>query len=161
VTHTVFSPAPEPRPAISVVTLPPLELSRSASSIPLADGSLAALEETAVRRTLERYATAYGQMDISAAAEVWPAVDRRALSRAFGALKSQKLTFNACNVALEGATALAQCRGTLEFVRKFGSSTPRVQPQQWSFRMRKVGTKWTIDDVAAAPLAESSDQRVR
>jgi hypothetical protein len=111
--------------------------------------AVAVVEERAVRETLEHYADAFAEMDVRATAEVWPSVDRRALTRAFATLKSQGLTFDSCNINVRDQNATAHCRGTVKFVRKIGNPTPLTAPQQWRFVMRKLGSTWTIEEVAA------------
>ncbi len=116
----------------------------------LSEVSLSAVDADAVRQTLGHYVTAYAELDVVAAAAVWPSVDRRALSRAFATLKSQGLVFDQCDVSVEGETASARCRGKIQYVRKVGAPAPRVASQQWLFKMRKVGAEWKIEAVNAS-----------
>lgn len=81
---------------------------------------------------------------------VWPSVDRQALGRAFSTVKSQALRFESCAIGVSEAGASARCQGTLEFVPKVGRSEPRREEQEWLFTMRKAGTEWKINGVAAA-----------
>jgi hypothetical protein len=106
-------------------------------------------DENAVRRTLRRYEAAYEELNVSAAADVWPSVDRRALARAFGSLRSQGLSFEQCDVHVTGATAVARCVGTARYVRKVGSSTPFVEHHEWTFDMAKAGETWKVSTVTA------------
>jgi hypothetical protein len=103
----------------------------------------------AVRQALRSYQDAYERMDVAAAADVWPSVDRRTLSRAFDALRSQALVFDNCAVSVTGAQATAQCRGALEIVRKVGNSLPMFIEQEWVFTMRSLGADWKIETVSA------------
>jgi hypothetical protein len=118
--------------------------------------SVAPAREGGVRVALTRYVRAFEELDVRAAAEVWPSLDREALTRAFATLKSQGLTFNRCDVTVADSSATVRCDGTLEFVRKIGSPAPRVEPQQWLFRMREQGAEWKIDQVAASRSPASS-----
>jgi hypothetical protein len=110
-----------------------------------------ARDADAVRRVLDEYVDAYRSLDVAAAAAVWPSVDRRALSRAFSTLKSQDVEFERCEVKAAVADAEVRCRGRLRFVRKVGSPTPRIEPQEWVFRMQKFGTVWKIEQITAVP----------
>jgi hypothetical protein len=107
-------------------------------------------DEEAVRRVLHDYVTAYRELDVDAAAQVWPSVDRRALSRAFSTLKSQELEFETCDVKTDGSDAVVRCRGKLRYVQKIGASTRRTSQQQWLFEMEKLGAAWKIGRVTAS-----------
>ena len=96
-------------------------------------------------------------LDVSAAAEVWPSVDRRALSRAFATLKSQGLNFVACDIVVVESNATASCHGSVEFVRRVGRPEPMTAQQRWVFKMRKIGTHWMIEEVIASPAEAVRD----
>ncbi len=104
----------------------------------------------AVRRTLEAYRAAYERLDVGAAVNVWPTVDRRALARAFSTLESQDVRLGECEIEVADATAVARCQGTVRFVRAFGSRDPVNAPTGWVFRLSKSGASWTIEDVTGA-----------
>jgi hypothetical protein len=106
--------------------------------------------EAAVRETISRYQAAYADLDVQAAAAIWPSVDRRALGRAFAALESQGLVLDSCEVRVEEPTATAHCRGEIAFVRKVGPSVQSTVPQQWLFKMRRSDEEWIIEAVAAS-----------
>ena len=114
----------------------------------------AAEEEHAVRRTLLSYEEAYEELDVTAAADVWPSVDRRALSRAFATLKSQGLDFESCAITVSDSQATVACHGTLQVVRKVGNAVPLKADQHWLFKMRRLAGMWKIDEVSTsrAPL---------
>ncbi len=120
-----------------------------------------AAEEHAVRRTLHSYEEASEELDVAATASVWPTVDRGALTRAFATLKSQGLDFRSCSITVSDAHATANCRGTVQFVRKVGNSIPLTSEQQWIFKMRRFGDDWKIDEVSASPAPAVVVQRVR
>jgi len=144
-------------PAVSapiVAPPPPAPALPSAAAPAAAARSAAAVAHSAVMSTVREYTQAYGAMDVTAAAAVWPSVDRRALSRAFATLKSQQLELANCEVTIFDTSATARCRGKLEYVRKVGDPTPRTGHQEWLFKMRKLGDEWIIDGLDASPVAE-------
>jgi hypothetical protein len=151
--------APEPRsvdatvarPAIRVedapIVLEKTEPSRTVDTEPPLPPAVD--DEALVKGTLQAYRSAYDGLDVSSAQRVWPAVDRLALARAFHNLESQRLTFDACNVRLEGPAASAVCRGSAQYILKMGNRTTRVEPRVWSFTLRKIGEAWTIETARA------------
>jgi len=145
--------APVPTPA----TLPPpASVSASASpSEPLAAAAApvrpvaavltsASADEADIRSTLTRFRTAYSQLDASAARDVWPSVDRRALERAFQSLKSQELRFDRCSLTVTGARAQAACTGRAIYVPRIGDQSPRFSSREWTFELQKAAERWTI-----------------
>ena len=120
-----------------------------------------AAEEYAVRRALHTYEEASEELDVAATANVWPTVDRGALTRAFATLKSQGLDFRTCSITVNDARAVANCRGTVQYVRKVGNSIPLTSEQLWVFKMRRFGADWKIDEVSASPAPVAAVQRVR
>jgi hypothetical protein len=97
-----------------------------------------------VRSVLERYRSAYQQLDASAARAVWPGVDAGALARAFSALSSQHLWFEGCTINVSGSTADATCTGQARVVPKFGGGSETAR-RTWQFRLRQAGSSWLID----------------
>jgi len=118
-------------------------------------------DENAVRLALISYENAYETLNVAAAAEVWPNVDKERLTRAFGTLKSQGLEFQSCSITVRGASAAVYCRGKLEYVRKVGNPTPLMVEQQWQFKLRRLGTGWKIDEVLASQAPVLAAQRTR
>lgn len=106
-------------------------------------------DEAMVKQVLQRYRTAYEGLDARSARAVWPAVNEDALSRAFSALQSQTLIFDACDVRLRGDAAAATCRGSARYVPKVGSHEPRTEPRTWTFALRKNGPDWKIETARA------------
>jgi len=104
----------------------------------------------AVRQALRQYERAYEDLDVVAAARIWPSVDRRALSRAFGTIRSQGLSFENCEIQVSVNSATARCRGAIRFVPKVGSRIPITAQQEWLFRMQKRDTSWQIGEVIAS-----------
>jgi hypothetical protein len=100
-------------------------------------------DTAAIRRTLDRYEAAYSQLDASAAHAVWPTVDQRALARAFDGLAAQRVSLNACDVRVTGATARATCSGDATWTAKVGGGR-QTQPRRWSFELRNADGTWQI-----------------
>jgi hypothetical protein len=141
-------------------TMPPSELA-PLPNMTTAPAAVVTPERDLVLRVLRQYETALQALDVVATAAVWPSVDRRALSRAFGSLKSQDLAFDNCDIKTTGLTAVASCHGTAQYVTKVGRSAPRTEQQQWLFRMRKFGAEWKIDGVSATQVAAGSSAALR
>jgi hypothetical protein len=135
---------------LPVVPAPPNDVA-SPVEAPLKVAAIDA--EDAVRATVQHLARAYKALDVSAAIEVWPSVDRKALTRAFSTLRSQGFNFENCRIEVEESStrAIAQCRGVVQYVRKVGSSTPREELQEWRFALRQTSAGWKIDDLDVSP----------
>ena len=103
-----------------------------------------ASDEDDIRSTLTRFRTAYSQLNASAARDVWPSVDARALERAFQSLKSQDLRFDSCKMTVTGARAQAACKGRAVYVPRIGDQSPRFTAREWNFELRKADERWTI-----------------
>jgi hypothetical protein len=101
-------------------------------------------DRSRVADVLRRYARAYGALDASAARDVWPSVDQRALARAFGSLRSQELSLQECEIDVHGTSANASCRGQAQYVGKVGSGEPRIESRTWHFELRREGEAWKI-----------------
>jgi len=102
-----------------------------------------------VQAVLNKYRTAFSDLDSVAAKMVWPSVDARALDRAFAQIQSQDVQFTRCRISVTGTSALADCDGYAAFVPKVGNKTPRQQPRAWTFNLEKSDTEWTIQRVVA------------
>lgn len=114
-------------------------------------GATGANQETAsIYATLGQYRAAYQRLDVNAARAVWPSVDTRALARAFRGLREQEVVFKDCNLAIKTAEATAICGGRATFVTRVGSQTPRSEPREWTFRLKKAGDVWMITQAATA-----------
>jgi hypothetical protein len=103
----------------------------------------AAAERAAVRAALSRYETAYSNLDSNAATAVWPAVDRRALERAFDGLAAQRVTLDICEVGVTGQNARANCSGRATWTPKVGGGT-QSQARKWTFDLRRTDNGWLI-----------------
>jgi hypothetical protein len=125
--------------------IPPAPVARPEAAPAAAAAAIVPREdETHVATVLNQYARAYGQLDASAAREVWPSVNERALARAFAGLESQNVAFENCNIDVRGQTANASCRGRASYVGKVGSRELRTEPRQWTFELRRDGEAWKI-----------------
>jgi hypothetical protein len=103
----------------------------------------AADERAAVRAALTRYEAAYSTLDSDAATAVWPAVDRRALERAFDGLAAQRVTLDICEVGVTGQSARANCSGRATWTPKVGGGT-QSQARKWTFDLRRSDNGWQI-----------------
>ena len=101
-------------------------------------------DEDHIRAALTRWRTAYSALDASAAREVWPSVDARALARAFQALKSQEVRFDRCDLTVNGGSARAACTGRAVYVPRIGRQSPRATSHEWTFELTKSDERWTI-----------------
>ena len=112
---------------------------------PISAPPAAANDPSLVRAVLERFASAYSRLDVDAATDAWPRVDRDALSRAFDGLASQQVSLGTCDVTVRGATARAACRGTATWRPKVGGGE-YTDARTWTFDLAKAGTVWQIVD---------------
>ena len=103
----------------------------------------------AVRLALRQYETAYDKLDVVAAANVWPTLDRRALTRAFATLRAQTVTIQDCDIRVDGPSASARCHGVIEFIPKIGGTSPSRSPTEWLFVMNRDQNDWKIRTVTA------------
>ncbi len=100
-------------------------------------------DDVGVRTTLARFQSAYSRLDVDAAGAVWPALDRRALARAFDGLAAQRVDLGACDVRVVGETALAECTGSATWTPKVGGGS-HSQKRRWEFRLRNGASSWQI-----------------
>jgi hypothetical protein len=149
---------PDAPPVVPVTTLPP-PVERAVPEPPLPPAPLAAAppatspapapppapavdESARVRSVLSQYESAYSRLDARAARTVWPAVDERALSRAFEGLQAQRLSLGLCDVSVNGATAKANCAGTASWTPKVGSG--KTEARRWDFTLQNADGTWQI-----------------
>jgi hypothetical protein len=126
----------------SVLSLP---LVRETPAAAAAAAIIPREDENRVASVLNQYARAYGQLDASAARQVWPSVNERALARAFASLESQNVSFDNCSIDVRGQTANASCRGSASYVGKIGSRQQRTEARRWQFALRLDGEAWKIE----------------
>jgi len=130
--------APVERPVAAAPAPRPNDLPPVPATPPVGDEDL-------VLRTLQQYRRAYDTLDARAAEAIWPGVDSAALQRAFDGLTSQRLTFQSCQLQLNGTGASAACRGTARYTPRMGSGEARDEPRNWRFALRKTATgEWQI-----------------
>jgi hypothetical protein len=133
---------PEPVAPTLVGTADATPAARDAAE-PSADVDPAVENASRIRAVLSRYEAAYTGLDAAAARAVWPAVDERALARAFNNLASQRISLDQCDVSVTGASARAQCQGSASWVPKVGGGG-RTEARQWTFDLRQAGGGWQI-----------------
>jgi hypothetical protein len=150
-------PAAQPQPAVpppsaprSVQALPPRPMPDVAAAVVPAMLVSNTDDRALVDQALQRYRRAYNKLDAHSARVVYPAVNEGALARAFGSLESQLISFESCDIDLEGRLANATCHGTSRYVPKIGNHEPRIEPRVWTFTLRKEGIDWTIENARAA-----------
>ena len=100
-----------------------------------------------IQTTLTRYRHAFSGLDAEAVTQVWPSADSNGLRRAFRGLQEQDLSFDDCDVRIAGTSAEAVCQGTVRYVAKVGSKTPRVHRGQWRFDLQHLADAWVIAKV--------------
>jgi hypothetical protein len=131
-------------PSIPVSAPPSFAPEPSPAARPLTPEAIADVDaRSAVRATLARYEAAYSGLNVSAARAVWPAVDERALAKAFDGLSSQRVALDRCDVSVAGGTAKAICSGSAEWTPKVGGGQRR-QSRRWAFELANAGGSWQI-----------------
>jgi len=140
----VSSTAPEP-------VAPPARAEAVVSAPEPAAVTLTAIQrdEREIRGLLDAYRDSYDRRDAVSAARLWPGVNTAALTRAFGTLASQQLAFKQCAFDVIGQRATARCSGSLQYVRRVGTSTPQSRAVSWDFEFERSTGQWLISRVAA------------
>ncbi|MEZ5291069.1 MAG: hypothetical protein R2745_08310 [Vicinamibacterales bacterium] len=140
---------PSPPPVVESAPAAPADRPVAAPAPPdaVADPRGRALEVQAIQRVLGHYRSAFNQLDAGAASSVWPAVNERALARAFDQLEGQVVSFDDCDIHVVDRVAEAACRGSARYVPKVGRRTPREAARRWTFSLRKTDDAWLIDRV--------------
>jgi hypothetical protein len=139
-TRPLLPPAPADVPARNAAPAP----SPEPLAVAVLDTEVASREEDHIRTTLAQWQAAYSQLNASAAREVWPSVDVRALERAFQSLKSQALRFDHCDFTVTGARAQAACTGEAVYVPRVGNPSPKTNAREWNFELTRSDQRWTI-----------------
>ena len=101
-------------------------------------------QEPAIRSVLDGYASAYSALDVDAAQQVWPGVNRDALARAFDSLESQKVSLGDCRIDIGGPSATAHCALMTTWAPKIGGGGRRTETRNWTFELARVSTGWVI-----------------
>jgi len=142
-------PAPLAEPLVSssspapLVTVAPPAVPPAAAAVIAPSTSLVA-EESRVRRVIDQYASAYGQLNAAGVRSVWPSVDERALTKAFADLSAQSVSFDDCDISVIGVAARASCRGPASYVRKYGNQEPHKERHTVRFELKREGDVWKI-----------------
>ena len=147
--------APASAPPASAPTAPAASTSAPASAAAAAPRSAAPIVDRsrdadvrAIEGALARYRSAFNALNARAAAEVWPTVDTRTLTRAFDQLKEQRIAFDGCQTNIKDTRAEAVCTGVTRYVPRIGGRT-LVDRRQWTFNLAKVRDDWMIQSVDA------------
>ncbi len=133
------NPSPEPSAPPAVSSPPP---PAPVPSSPTQD------QGAAIRAALGRYEAAYNRLDVDGVSSVWPSLDRRALSRAFDGLTSQRVSLRTCKVDVNGTTAHANCLGSASWTPKVGGGQ-RTAARTWTFDLSESDGAWRINRVQA------------
>ena len=142
-------PIDAPRVAATASEADPATSSPSSALSTVAPEAVPAPSDTdVIRVVLARYQRAYSELNIEEAKAVWPAVDDKALGRAFGQLDSQAVVLEACQIEVASGEAVSACRGHASYVPKVGSRTVRTDSRTWTFQLRKADDgEWMIETV--------------
>jgi hypothetical protein len=100
-----------------------------------------------IENVLNRYGSAYSNLDARAVKQVWPTATEATLAKAFAGLESQNLGFYQCDTTVSGATARATCDGQVSYVGRVGPKQPRTENRQWVFTLAKTDGFWKIERV--------------
>jgi len=119
----------------------------AAPAPPVREESESVRDQRVIRSLLDAYREAYGRLDPLAVAALWPAVDSRALTRAFSALSHQQMTFDRCDITITGAVAVARCDGTLTYTRRIGESEAQSRQMAWAFALERASGQWRISGI--------------
>ncbi len=104
---------------------------------------------TRIQAVLDAYTRAYERLDVVAVAILWPGVDTRALSRAFGTVSRQNVAFDRCDISVAGTHATANCDGVIEYVRSVGDAAPQSRSTSWMFALNHSAGDWRIATITA------------
>jgi hypothetical protein len=139
--------APEARnPAAAAAPAAAPSAARVVRAVPVAPRR----EEESILLVLHEYESAVGRKDPVAAKAVWPALDDRALARAFNDLQSHSLALEDCGVTVanSNAAARARCQGVATYLPKVGRRKPINASHEWTFNLSKTGGDWQIESAA-------------
>jgi hypothetical protein len=59
------------------------------------------------------------------------------------------VSFDRCEITVDGERATAQCDGAIECVRRVGDSTPHSRSTSWAFAFDRTAGAWRISKVTA------------
>ena len=150
-TAPVSSEPPVARPTVSE---PPIastrteEPARTPEPAPAAS-TVVGRDEREIRGVLDAYRDSYVKRDVASTVELWPGVDKAALSRAFATLASQEIDFAQCSLDVNGQRATARCSGSLHYVRRVGNGSTQSRSLLWNFDLDRSTGRWLISRVTA------------
>lgn len=147
-TEFVLPPSTTVPSAPAAPPLSPVNSRASTATAPVPPAATPSDQRPAIRATLGRYEAAYSALDVAAVQAVWPALDQRALARAFGSLASQRVSLENCNVDVDGGSARANCSGTAAWTPKVGGGL-RTTARNWVFDLSQSEGTWQIVRVQA------------
>jgi hypothetical protein len=129
--------------AVAVPSAPPAVPDRPAAAAAQPD---APALDPAFERTLASVSASYRALDAASLTAVWPGADTAALSRAFGNLKYQSLSFDRCAVRPNGPTgAVATCEVSRAMAPNAGDPSLERRHESWTLILdRSAGERWTI-----------------
>jgi hypothetical protein len=138
---------PEPRRPAVIETSP--SVTPATRSVRNVEAPPSRREEASILEVLHEYETAVGRKDPQAAKAVWPALDDRALARAFNDLESHSLALEDCGVTVNSnEIARARCQGVATSLPKIGRRKPISASHEWTFNLSKSGGDWQIESAA-------------
>ena len=139
-------PTPAPPASASPASAPPAPAAALTPSPTLAPvvAPPTVSDNSRVNAVLNQYASAYAQLNASAVRSIWPSVDERALSKAFSNLSSQSMSFDNCDIVVNGVTARASCRGRASYVVKVGNQERHNETRTVRFDLKRDGDAWKI-----------------
>lgn len=105
-------------------------------------------DRQAIDRLLVAYERAFDSRSVPAIAEVWPSLDARRFSRAFGSIREQDLSFDECAVRVERERAVARCPGRVRYVQRVGGADAQTHQGVWTLTFSKVGEQWRVQDLS-------------
>jgi hypothetical protein len=111
-----------------------------------AEAGTSARDADAMRGLIEGYLAGYNNLDAGGVRAVWPAVDQRALARAFGQLRSQHLSFSRCEVRTTGGAGHGFCTGHAAWRPRVGGGE-RIEQRVWRFDFAQRDDDWIIQKV--------------
>lgn len=105
--------------------------------------------EREVLAVMRQYEAAFSRMDVARLQVLWPASDRQALTRTFGATSEHRLTLARCDVDVSDARATTRCAGVLRSRPRRSDERTRVQRGQWTFQLEHDAGRWEIASVVS------------
>jgi hypothetical protein len=139
----VATPTPSPTPTSTPTST---STPRAASDIPTAPPAPTGreVETAAIKLVLDRYRQAFDTLSVAPVEAYWPSINAKGLTRAFGQLDSQTVTFDSCDFDINREQAAATCIGRAKFTTKVGSRTPNIESRRWAFRLARMSDRWVI-----------------